>query len=167
MNKLRVSMVTALCVVVLLPITFGCSSSRNRATRSMTVSAFDDGNGLTVTLSEPLASSVLEGVFGSEFECGADLDADVEDLLRRLDRGGRGSRATIRGADGSIKAWRSGRSLEMRIANSDGGGLEIEMPWAVAACLIDGSASLSARDAGSIRVKLTGSEGGAFEIAVR
>jgi hypothetical protein len=41
------------------------------------------------------------------------------------------------------------------------------MPWAVAEYLVDGSASLSSRDAGRIEVSVVGADGGSFELAVR
>ena len=119
-----------------------------------------------VAVSETLARSLLEGVVGADLECGADLDSDFAAMLRELDRGGRGSRATIRDEDGVITARRSGRSLKVDFDDTDGGGLEIKMPWAVAECLLDGSATLTEKDAGSIRVKLVGSEGGSFEFKV-
>jgi hypothetical protein len=119
-----------------------------------------------VAVSESLARSVLGGIVGADLECGADLDSDFAAMLRELDRGGWGSRATIRDEDGVITARRSGRSLKVDFDDTDGGGLEIKMPWAVAECLLDGSATLTEKDAGSIRVKLVGSEGGSFEFKV-
>jgi hypothetical protein len=147
---------------------FGCSSTNTTDTKSLTISQTKSGNGVLVTMSEPLARSLLEGVIGADLECGADLDSDFAAMLRFLDQEGRGSRTTIRGEDGVVVARRSGRSLKMDVRDGDGGGrLEVKMPWAVAECLLDGSVSLKAKDAGSIKVKVVGSEGGTFEFAVR
>ena len=66
-----------------------------------------------------------------------------------------------------LTARRSGRSLKLDFRDADGDGrLKVKMPWAVAECLLDGSATLSARDADSISVKLVGSDGGTFEFKV-
>ena len=167
MNKLRVSMITALVLVTASPVVFGCSTSSKKDSKSLSISESKNGDGLVVAMSEALARSLLEGVVGADLECGADLDSDFAAVLHELDRGGRGSRVTIRDEDGVITARRSGRSLKLDFADADGGGgLEIKMPWAVAECLLDGSATLTEKDAGSIRVKLVGSEGGSFEFKV-
>jgi len=143
-----------------------CSSSSKQESRSLTIEETAGGNGLKVTVSEALAQSVLEGLVGSELECGAEMDSDFAGMLRELDRGGRGSRAAIRDQDGVLTARRSGQKLRMDFDNTDGGGLEVSMPWAVAECLLDGSATLSSHDVDSVRVRLTGEKGGGFELAV-
>ena len=164
MSKYRNTMLFSLLFLVLL----GCSSTSATDTKSLTISETKNGKGVAVTISESLAKSLLEGVVGADLECGADLDSEFASMLRALDEGGRGSRATIRDEDGVIRARRSGRSLKMDIRDSDGGGgLEIKMPWAVAACLLDGSATLKAKDADSIKLKVVGDEGGSFEFSVK
>jgi len=166
MNKLRIAITSVLILVAFLPMVFGCSTASKKESKSVSISETKNGEGLVVAVSESLARSVLEGIVGADLECGADLDSDFAAMLRELDRGGRGSRATIRDEDGVITARRSGRSLKVDFDDTDGGGLEIKMPWAVAECLLDGSATLTEKDAGSIRVKLVGSEGGSFEFKV-
>ena len=166
MNRFRVSMVTVLVLMTASPVVFGCSTASKKESKSLSISESKNGDGLVLAMSEALARSLLEGVVGADLECGADLDSDFAAMLRELDRGGRGSRATIRDEDGVITARRSGRSLKVDFDDTDGGGLEIKMPWAVAECLLDGSATLTEKDAGSIRVKLVGSEGGSFEFKV-
>jgi len=167
MSKLRISITTILILLATTPLVFGCSSTKKHESKSLSISETKNGEGLVVAVSEALARSLLEGVVGADLECGADLDSDFAALLHELDRGGRGSRVTIRDEDGVITARRSGRSLKLDFADADGcGGLEIKMPWAVAECLLDGSATLTEKDAGSIRVKLVGSEGGSFEFKV-
>jgi hypothetical protein len=157
-------MLFSLAVLVLL----GCSSTNATDTKSLTISETKNGKGVAVTISESLAKSLLEGVVGADLECGADLDSDFASMLHVLDEEGRGSRATIHDEDGVIEARRSGRSLKMSVRDSDGGGgLEIKMPWAVAECLLDGSATLKAKDANSIKLKIVGDEGGSFEFTVK
>jgi hypothetical protein len=118
-------------------------------------------------MSEALARSLLEGMVGADLKCGSDIDGDFAAMLHKLDRGGRGSRATIRDDDGVITARRSGNSLKIELDDADGGGgLRVKMPWAVAECLLDGSATLRAEDVASISVKLVGEDGGSFEFKV-
>ena len=167
MSKLRISITTILILLATTPLVFGCSTTSKKDSKSLSISESKNGDGLVVAMSEALARSLLEGVVGAELECGADIDSDFAAMLRELDRGGRGSRATIRDEDGVITARRSGSSLKISFDDADDGGrLEIKMPWAVAECLLDGSATLTEKDAGSIRVKLVGSEGGSFEFKV-
>ena len=167
MNRFCVSMVTVLVLMTTSTVVISCSTASKKESKSLSISETKGGDGLVVAMSEALARSLLEGVVGANLECGADLDSDFATMLRELDRGGRGSRATIRDEDGVITARRSGRSLKIDFDDADDGGrLEIKMPWAVAECLLDGSATLTEKDAGSIRVKVVGSEGGSFEFKV-
>jgi hypothetical protein len=166
MKKFRISIATALVLTAFAPLVFGAGASSKKATRSLSISETKDGNGVVVAMSEALARSLLEGMVGADLECGSDLDGDFAAMLEKLDRGGRGSRATIRDEDGVITARRSGKNLKIELDDADGGGLRVKMPWAVAECLLDGSATLSAKDAGSIRVKLVGSDGGSFEFKI-
>lgn len=166
MNRLRVTMITVLILAAASPVVLA-SGKNTKSTESVSISQSSGGDQLVVAMSEALARSLLQGVVGADLKCGADVDHEFAAMLRELDRGGRGSRASIRDEDGVITARRSGRSLEMEIRDSSGGGrLEVKMPWAVAECLLDGSATLTEKDAGSIRVKLVGSEGGSFEFKV-
>ena len=165
MNKLRISIATALVLVIAAPLVFG-GGTNSKTSKSVSISQSGDGDGVVVAVSEALARSFLEGLVGADLECGADIDSDFAAALRELDRGGRGSRVTIRDEDGVLTARRSGRSLKLDFADADGGGLEIKMPWAVAECLLDGSATMKAKDAGTIKVKLVDSEGGSFEFKV-
>ena len=167
MNKLRVSIATALVLTAFSPLALGAGAASKKETKSVSISETKDGNGLVVAMSEALARSLLEGMVGADLKCGSDIDGDFAAMLHKLDRGGRGSRATIRDDDGVITARRSGNSLKIELDDADGGGgLRVKMPWAVAECLLDGSATLSAKDAGSIRVKLVGADGGSFEFKV-
>lgn len=167
MNRLRTMMITVLFLTFASPVVLaGCTSSKGA--KSVSISENDNGNGIVVAVSESLARSILEGVVGADLKCGADIDDDFAAMLRELDREGRGGRAAIRDSDGVITARRSSRSLKLDIRDSDGGGrLEVKMPWAVAECLLDGSATLTGQDAGSIRVKLVDSDGGRFEFKVK
>jgi len=166
MNRPRIMVITVLALALASPFALaGCTSSEGA--KSISISENNNGNGLVVAVSEAFARSLLEKVIGADLKCGADIDDEFAAMLRELDRGGRGSRATLRDDDGVITARRSGRSLKMDIRDSnDGGRLEVKMPWAVAECLLDGSATLIEKDAGSIRVKLVGSDGGSFEFKV-
>lgn len=165
MNKIRVALIVIVIVSVASSAAFG-SGSRN-GSKSLTISETKNGEGMIVAVSQALARSVFEGMIGSELKCGADLDTEFAGLLRELDRGGRGSRAKLRSEDGTLTARRSGRSLKLDFDDADdGGGLQVKMPWAVARCMLDGSATLSAKDAGSIKVKLIGSDGGSFEFKI-
>lgn len=167
MNKLRISIATALVLTVVSPLVFGSGSASKSNTKSVSISETRDGDGFVVAMSEALARSLLEGMVGADLKCGTDLDSEFSAMLRKLDRGGRGSRATIRDEDGVITARRSGRSLKIDFEDADGdGGLRVKMPWAVAECLLDGSATLRSRDADSIRVKLIGPDGGSFEFKI-
>lgn len=167
MNKLRISIATVLVLTVFSPLAFGAGAASKKEIKSVSISESKDGDGLVVAMSEALARSLLEGMVGADLKCGSDIDGDFAAMLHKLDRGGRGSRATIRDEDSLITARRSGNSLKIEVDDSDGGGgLRVKMPWAVAECLLDGSATLSAKDAGSIRVKLVGSDGGSFEFKI-
>jgi hypothetical protein len=155
-------------MVASLAVGVGCASSGDRGSKSLSISESAHGDGIVVAVSEALARSLLEDVVGSEIECGAELDDEFSAMLAELDREGRGGRATLRGDDGVLTARRSGSSLKMTFRAADGEGrLEVRMPWAVAECLVDGSASLSSRDAGRIEVRVVGADGGSFELAVR
>lgn len=167
MIKPRLSFAMFLVLAVCVSAATGCSTTSQQESKSVTISESEGGNGLVVAVSEALARSMVEGMIGTEIECGGDLDPDFASVLRDLDRRGRGSRASIGDGNGDFKLHRSGSSLKMKIDDFDGGGrIEVKMPWAVAECLLDGSAELSARDADAIRVKVIGSEGGSFEFAV-
>ena len=166
MNKLGIPIATALVLITFSPLAFGAGAASKKETKSVSISETKDGNGLVVAMSEALARSLLEGMVGADLTCGSDIDGDFAAMLHKLDRGGRGSRATIRDEDGVVTARRSGKSLKIELDDADGGGLRVKMPWAVAECLLDGSATLSAKDAGSIRVKLVGSDGGSFEFKI-
>jgi len=167
MNKLRISIATALVLTAFSPLAFGAGAASKKETKSVSISESKDGDGLVVAMSEALARSLLEGMVGADLKCGSDIDGDFAAMLHKLDRGGRGSRATIRDEDSLITARRSGNSLKIELDDADGGGgLRVKMPWAVAECLLDGSATLSAKDTGSIRVKLVGSDGGSFEFKI-
>ncbi|MGD8439365.1 MAG: hypothetical protein PVG53_02440 [Holophagae bacterium] len=148
--------------------TTGCSSSAPRDTKALSISQSADGKGIEIAVSEGLARSVLEQAIGAEIECGAELDDDFGRLLRELDRGGRHSRGTLRDDDGVVTATRSGSKLRMKFDTvDDDGRFEVTMPWAVAECLLDGSARLTDRDVGRIKVRVIGGEGGSFELAVK
>ncbi len=167
MNKLRVSITTALILAALSPQVMGSGTVSKRESKSLSISESKNGDGLVVAVSEALARSLLEGMVGAELACGSDLDPDFAAMLRKLDRGGRGSRASIRDDDGVITARRSGNSLKIKLDDADGdGGLRVKMPWAVAECLLDGSATLRAEDVASISVKLVGEDGGSFEFKI-
>jgi len=167
MNKLRISIATALVLTAFSPLAFGAGAASKKETKSVSISESKDGDGLVVAMSEALARSLLEGMVGADLKCGSDIDGDFAAMLHKLDRGGRGSRATIRDEDSLITARRSGNSLKIELDDADGGGgLRVKMPWSVAECLLDGSATLSAKDTGSIRVKLVGSDGGSFEFKI-
>jgi hypothetical protein len=165
MNKHRVVMIVMI-VVSVASIAAAGSGSRN-GSKSITVSDTKTGDGLVVAVSEALARSVLEGMIGSTIECGADLDREFGDLLRELDRGGRGSRAVLRSEDGVLTVRRKGRSLKLEFDDADDGRvLRVKMPWSVAECMLDGSATMSAKEAGSIKVELIGADGGSFTFEV-
>ena len=166
MTKRRLSFVLVLVPVVCSAVVSGCATTSKKQAKSLTIAEADGGNGVVVTISESLARSVLEGVVGSELECGAEMDPEFAAMLRELDREGRGGRAAIRDEDGALTARRSGRSLKMEFDDADGGGLEVKMPWAVAECLLDGSSTLSARDAASVQVEIRGAEGGSFSFEI-
>jgi hypothetical protein len=166
MNKLRISILAALVILTAAPFALA-GGTKSKTTKSVSISESKDGEGLVVAVSEALARTLLENMVGADLKCGADLDSDFAAMLAKLERGGRGSRATIRDEDGVLRARRSGRSLKLDFDDADGGGgLQVKMPWAVAECLLDGKATLSVKDAGSIKVKLVGSDGGSFEFKI-
>lgn len=144
-----------------------CTPGSGRDSKSLTISESKNGGGMVVSMSEGLALAILEGAIGSDLECGSDIDGDFATLLHELDREGRGSKATLRDEDGVITARRSGSSLKMKIVDTDDGGrVEVKMPWAVAECMLDGSSTLSSKDAGSIKIKIVDADGGKFEFKV-
>jgi hypothetical protein len=161
MNTFRVVMIAIIVASV------ASISAAGSGSKSITISDTNNGDELVVAVSAALARSVFEGVVGSEIECGADLDQEFGDLLRELDRGGRGARAVLRSEDGILTARRKGRSLKLEFDDADGGGgLRVKMPWSVAQCMLNGSATMSAKDAASIRVELIGADGGSFTFEV-
>jgi hypothetical protein len=163
MTRLRIALVLMISILTVAAQSADAAGKQ----RTMTISETEDGDGVIVAMSESLARSLLEGVVGADLECGADLDDDFAGLLRELHRGGRGSKATLRDDDSVIRARRTGSSLKMKIDDlDDGARIEVKMPWAVAECLLDGRATLSADDAARIKVKVTGSDGGSFTFAV-
>lgn len=166
MNRLRLPMITVLVLALASPAVL--AGGRNpKNIKAVSISLDGDADDLVIAVSEALARSLLEGVVGADLKCGADVDDDFSAMLRELDRGGRGSRAKLHDGDGMITARRSGRSLKMDIRDADGGGrLEVKMPWAVAECLLDGSATMTGKNTGSIRVRLVGADGGSFEFRV-
>jgi len=168
MSKPYTSAVTITVLVGAALVASGCSSSAPRNDKALSISQAADGKGIEVAVSEALARSLLEQAIGAEIECGTELDDGFGELLRELDRGGRRSRATLRDGDQVVTAVRSGRRLKMRFDNiDDDGRFEVTMPWAVAECLLDGSAELTDKDVDRIQVRVIGGDGGSFEIAVR
>jgi hypothetical protein len=162
-------MITALAALMFTAaLLTGCSSTAGRQSKSLTIAETADGRGLELAVSEALARSLFEDVVGGEIACGADIDDDFAGLLRELEREGRSGRAAIRSDDGAVTARRSGSKLEMTVHDADGGGrLEVRMPWTVAECLLDGSATLRSADADSIRVRIVGGDGGSLTLAVK
>ena len=166
MNKLRISITTALVLLTLSSMVLG-RGTESKTTKSVSISEAKDGDGLVVAVSEALARSLLEGMVGAESELWRRHGCRFRGRAPQARPGRSRQPGHLRDEDGVLTARRSGRSLKLDFDDADdGGGLEVKMPWAVAECLLDGSATLSAKDAGSIKVKITGSEGGSFEFKV-
>jgi hypothetical protein len=151
----RMLMVSALAMA-----TIACASSTPPEQKSLTVTESEDGQGVVVAVSEALARELLEDTLGSE------LDPDFENMLRTLDRQGRGGRATLTDEDSVVTAHRRGRTVEFDVRDLDGGGaIEVVMPWTVAECLLGESASLD-KGFADVRVTIKGEGGGSFELRV-
>jgi hypothetical protein len=141
-----------------------CSSAGRHVQRSVTVSETRNQDGLEVAVSRHLARDLLQGVVGSELSCHADLDPDLEGLLRDLERRGRGARATLVDGDDTMVARRRARTIEFEVRGTDG-SVEIVMPWAVAECLL-GRTTTFQGDLDDVRVTLRGADGGSFVLRV-
>ena len=122
-EKLRISIATALVLTAFSPLAYGAGAASKKETKSVSISESKDGDGLVVAMSEALARSLLEGMVGADLKCGSDIDGDFAAMLHKLDRGGRGSRATIRDEDGVVTARRSGNSLKIEL--DDGCAAEV------------------------------------------
>jgi hypothetical protein len=154
-------MVSALAIA-----TIACASSTPAEQKSLTVSESKDGQGVVVAVSEALARELLEDTLGSELNCDGELDPEFEDMLRTLDRQGRGGRATLTDEDSVVTAHRRGRTVEFDVRDLEGGGaIEVVMPWAVADCLLGESATLD-KGFADVRVTIKGEGGGSSELRV-
>lgn len=160
----RIVRVLGVVSFTLLIATSGWSADGKK--KSVTVSEVKKGDGVVVEVSEALARSILEGAIGTELDCRGDLDSEFEGLLRTLDEGGRGSRATLRNDDTVIRAVRRRKSIKLEIGDRDGDGkIEAIVPWALAECLL-GRATKIGDTAAPVKVKITGDDGGTFEFRV-
>lgn len=121
-----------------------------------------DGEDLTVSvhggvLGEILASVAKEALEDATVE--ADLDEDVEAMLRHLDRGGDGARYTLQGDDGDeVRARRRGTRLELDIRGEDGERSRIEVPWAMAEWMLGRRPSRDAAP-GDFEIRVEGEDG--------
>jgi hypothetical protein len=143
----------------------GCVSGSAR-TRSVTISEARSGHGVQVAVSEALARELLEGAIGSELRCQGEVDEEFGSVLRALDAGGRGSRATLEGDDGVLLARRTRRGLELSLRGRAGGGrIDAVLPWALAECMLGRSVRLDA-DVAHVRLAIRGEDGGSFDLHV-
>jgi hypothetical protein len=163
MNNKTVFRVSCAAVVIMCSAVAGVAGERGK---SLTISESKDGDGVVVAVSAALAREFLEGAIGSELECDGELDPDFERMLRTLDRGGRGSSASMGDADSRITARRTGKKMRLDIRDlDDGGRIEATVPWTVAECMLGKKATLDA-SAAKIKIKIKGSDGGSFEFKI-
>jgi hypothetical protein len=163
MKQRTVFSVSCVALVIMCSAVAGVAGEKGK---SLTISESKDGQGVVVAVSAALAREVLEGAIGSELECDSELDPDFERLLRTLDRGGRGSTASMGDADSHITARRKGKKMRLDIRDvDDGSRIEATVPWAVAECMLGKTATLDA-SAAKIKVKIKGADGGSFEFKV-
>ena len=136
-------------------------------TSSVTISTDDDGSQLKVAVSKGLLATMVEELVGSELSCDGGSDGEFTDLLRQLDRKGRGARATVETDDHTvITAKRKRKTVKIDIRDpDDDGAVEVVMPWLVAECLLGRDVVLDTSMA-KIKVKVEGADGGRFEFKV-
>ncbi len=162
-QELRIRVVAAVFLTLLLAAVAVVASDRGS---SVTIKGGKNGEDVVLTVSDGIAKGILEGAIGSELSCDGELDSDFGDLLRSLDRGGRGARATLADGDSVIVARRRANTIKLDIRDADDGGeIEVVMPWAVAECLLGRTAVLD-QSVSKIRLKIKGADGGKFEFKI-
>ena len=145
-------------LIACLVLTVGCASSRSQPDLTIDL---DDEN-LTVAVSTILAREVVDGFVGSHLDCKGELDPEVETMLQILDKRGPRSSATYRDEDTTVVARRRGGKLHLDITGSGSGKIEATMPWTIAECLLGRDISVDKAVRSSIKVKVTGEDGGSF-----
>ncbi len=147
-------------------LTVGACASGSAGTRSVTIGEVRHGHGVQVAVSEALARELLESAIGSELTCRGEVDGEFGSVLRVLDEGGPGTRATFRKGGDILLARRTRRNLELRLRDRDGGGgIDAVLPWALAECMLGRSARLGA-DVAHVRLTIHGEDGGSFDLHV-
>ena len=159
--------ITVLCVLALGLLLAAALAHAGDGKRAITVSAADDGDDLVVAVSEALAKSVVGELIGSELSCDGASDGEFVDLLRELDRRGRGSRASMTTDDDTlISAKRKRKTVKLDIRDQgDNGEVEVVMPWLVAECLLGRDVVIDDSLA-KVRVKIKGADGETFTFKV-
>jgi len=105
-----------------------------------------DGGDLSFSISADFVDSIFEGLAGAKVDCDVTTDRETLAMLEHLDHRGVGSRYRFETDDGqTIKARRSKHHLELRVLERGEEPVRVELPWAIAECMMgrEGSASLS------------------------
>lgn len=158
--------VTVVATIILALVLVAVAAAADPGDKIVTVTAGKDGDDLTIAVSRALAMEVLAGAIGSTLSCDGAVDSEFGSMLRTLDRGGRGARATLRDDDSVIEARRRANSLRLDIRDLEGAGrIEVVMPWAVAECLLGRDVTLD-ESARKVKVKIVGAGGGTFEFKI-
>jgi hypothetical protein len=154
----------ALCLASLAlgAVHIGCASSREPA-HSLTLSS--ENAELKLTLGEELARKLLEGALRTELRCNATLDPEVAAMLKSLEQGGGGARFTMVSDGVNVVARRRGSKLRLDVSGQEDWKLTAVLPWKAAECLL--GRPTTGADLGPIKVKLSGSQGGRFELALK
>jgi hypothetical protein len=142
-----------------LLLALSCTSSKSQPDLAVD---FDDDDNLTVAISAAVAQGVMEDLVGSHLDCTGELDPDVDELLRTLEKGGSRSNATYRDGETTVRARRRGGKLHFDITGAGSGRIEATMPWAIAECLLGYDTTIDKALRSSIKVKVTNDDGGSF-----
>lgn len=163
----------SLLVILAVVAAVGCATSPAPSHEVSMRLATPNGGGGTLTVSSDGVDSLVGAVMSGSACRGLDLDADIEAVLTRLDRGGSRARVTVTGEDGRLQARRSGGQMVLDFTATGGGGVRLELPWGVAECLLGRADTLEEalhrHRRPSAKLELTSSDGETtrLELALR
>lgn len=148
--------------LVIAFLALACASAEPKSDFELDVS--DDE--ITVAISKAVAQGVMEGLIGSDLECGEGADGQFRTFLERLDQGGPRAKASYRDSENTIDGRRRGGKLDLKIRGAGSGKIEATMPWAIAECMLGNDTSID-ESFKSIKVKVTNEDGRNYSFRLR